>query len=190
MNFYHASPTEGIKILVPRISNHHRPLIYFSKKRENVLVYLSNAIQKFCLENGFENTGVWTKWASYGFDPDGILRLEEYYPNASEETYKGVLGYIYSASDVSDSGFEIKIPDAITSDKPVKVSGCEFVSDAYEAILDARDKGLLRILRFEDIPEKGHRWIERTVRAEYAGAASDYRFFLRAKFPEILKDTE
>ncbi len=186
--FYHASQTGGITVLEPRVSNHHRPLIYFSKKRENVLAYLSNAIQKFCLENGFENSGVWTKWAAYGFDPDGILRVEEYYPNATELTYKGVSGYIYSAEDVRDSGFEIKIPDAVTSDVPVEVLSCEFVPDAYEAILDAREKGLLRILRFEDVTEKGHRWIERTVREEYAGAAPDYRFFLKAKFPEILKD--
>ena len=44
----------------------------FSKKRENVLVYLSNAIQKYCIEQGFEYSGIWQKWAYYGFDKDGI----------------------------------------------------------------------------------------------------------------------
>ena len=34
--FYHASPIKGIVQLEPRISNHSIPLIYFSKKRENV----------------------------------------------------------------------------------------------------------------------------------------------------------
>jgi nicotinate-nucleotide pyrophosphorylase len=50
--YYHASQVGGIKQLEPRISNHGVPLIYFSKKRENVLVYLSNAIEKYCKETG------------------------------------------------------------------------------------------------------------------------------------------
>ena len=44
--FYHASQIEGITTLEPRVSNHDIPLVYFSTKRENVLVYLSNAIEK------------------------------------------------------------------------------------------------------------------------------------------------
>jgi hypothetical protein len=51
--FYHASRTKGIEILRPRISNHNVSLIYFSRKRENVLVYLSNAIEKCCKESNF-----------------------------------------------------------------------------------------------------------------------------------------
>ena len=39
---YHASPTGGLTVLTPHVSNHGHPLVYFSKKRENVLVYLSN----------------------------------------------------------------------------------------------------------------------------------------------------
>lgn len=43
--YYHASQIAGIEVLEPRTSNHNTPLIYFSTKRENVLVYLSNAIE-------------------------------------------------------------------------------------------------------------------------------------------------
>ena len=93
--YYHASPIKDIKVLEPRVSNHGIPLIYFSKKRENVLVYLSNAVEKYCKETGFEYYGTWSKWGPYGFEKDGRLRLEEYYPNALGKTYKGVFGYIY-----------------------------------------------------------------------------------------------
>ncbi len=31
--------------------------------------------------------GIWAKWGPYGFDLQGILQYEEYYPNALEETY-------------------------------------------------------------------------------------------------------
>ena len=71
MTFFHASQTKNIKILKPNISNHNIPLIYFSDKRENVLVYLSNAIEKFCKEKHFKFEGFWHKWGPYGFDKDG-----------------------------------------------------------------------------------------------------------------------
>ena len=58
--YYHASSVKGIKTLEPRISNHNIPLIYFSEKRENVLVYLSNAIEKFCKETGFNYSGAYS----------------------------------------------------------------------------------------------------------------------------------
>ena len=39
--FYHASQIPNIQVPEPRISNHNVSLVYFSTKRENVLVYLS-----------------------------------------------------------------------------------------------------------------------------------------------------
>ena len=69
--YYHASPIKGIKVLEPRISNHNIPLVYFSTKRENTFVYLSNAVEKLCKEKGFIYEGVWSKWGPYGFDSQG-----------------------------------------------------------------------------------------------------------------------
>lgn len=186
--FYHSSPVEGIKILEPRVSNHDRPLIYFSKKRENVLVYLSNAVEKYCKETGFAHTGKWTKWGPYGFQ-DGIQRIEEYYPNALEDTYRGVSGYIYSAETIPESDFPLEIPDAVVSDQPIPVTHCEFVPDAYAAILQAEKEGLITILRYKDNNEKQLEWIERTARQEYEKAVNqpEYRHFLEGKFPFVLR---
>lgn len=187
--YYHASSIKNLSILEPHTSNHKIPLIYFSEKRENVLVYLSNAIQKYCTEQGFEHAGIWQKWAAYGFDSDGIQRIEEYYPDALMDTYKGVSGYIYFAETVEDSGFQTQIPGAVTSEKPVVVSGCEYVEDAYEAILDAEAHGLVRVLRYHELSEKMTKWIEQTILKEYEQAVGqpDYRFFLEGKFGSILK---
>ena len=187
--YYHASSTCGIKILEPRISNHGVPLIYFSKKRENVLVYLSNAIEKYCRETGFSYDGKWKKWGPYGFDKDGRQRLEEYYPHALIRTYKGVSGYIYSAESVTDSGFALHIPDAATSSEPVVVTGAEYISDAYEAILRAEQDGLITILRYEELSEAMREWNERTIKEEYKQAVDhpEYRHFLKGKFPDIIK---
>lgn len=187
--FYHASPTGGITCLEPRISNHGIPLVYFSRKRENTLVYLSNAVEKYCRETGFAYEGVWRKWGPYGFGADGRMRIEEYYPDALISTYQGVNGYIYFAENIPDPGPTLEIPDAVTSRTPVKVSGAEFVPDAYGEILRAERLGLITILRYDEMPAKMREWNERTIRAEYENAAGhpEYRHFLLGRFPFILR---
>ena len=182
--YYHASPVRGLKVLEPRISNHGVPLIYFSKKRENVLVYLSNAVEKYCKETGFAYRGPWKKWGPYGFNPDGTQRIEEYYPNALADTYRGVSGYIYFAESIVESGLSLRIPDAAASSQPVTVTRCEFIPDAYEAILAAEREGLITILRYEDSSPAQLEWNARTIRSEYEAAADhpDYRHFIEGKF--------
>lgn len=188
--YYHASPTANITQLEPRVSNHEVPLVYFSTKRENVLVYLCNAIEKYCKENGFKYNGKWEKWGAYGFNQDGTQRLEEYYPNALEKTYKGVSGYIYSTDLIVDSGCDLHIPYAVSSSSAVTVTGIEFVPDAYKAILEAENRGLITILRYEEISDKTKDWINRTILREYEEATGhpEYRFFLKGNFPDVIKE--
>lgn len=184
--FFHASPNKGIEILEPRISNHGMPLIYFSTKRQNVLVYLSNPIEKYCKETGFDYSGNWYKMAPYGFNKDGIQRIDEYYPNALTDTYKGVSGYIYSVETITDSGYKVQIPDAATSSVPVKVMSCEYIPDAYEAILLAEKEGLIAIRRYEDNNEAQLNWIKKTMKEEYRKAIDiehpEYCHFIEGKF--------
>ena len=119
-----------------------------------------------------------------------MLCLEEYYPNALVDTYKGVSGYIYSTETIVDSGFQVNIPDAATSSLPVPVTGVEFVPDAYEAILQAEKEGLIVIRRYEEMTDKKKEWNTRTIREEYQSAADhpEYRHFLCGCFPDILED--
>lgn len=182
--FYHASQTPGIDVLQPRVSNHHVPLIYFSQKRENVLVYLSNAIEKYCRETGFEHYGPWQKWGPYGFDQQGRLQFQEYYPNALVDTYQGVSGYIYGVETLEPCDFPLEIPDAAVSNVPVPVATCEFVPDALEAILQAEREGLISILRYEQLSPEFQDWNRRTIREEYENAQDhpEYRHFLEGKF--------
>lgn len=188
--YFHASPVGGIKVLEPRVSNHNIPLIYFSEKRENVLVYLSNAVEKYCKETGFSHSGKWHKWATYGFDKDGILTIDEYYPNAIEETYKGVSGYIYYTDTVSENEDNILIPDAVTTSVPTPVTGAEFIEDAYKEILKAEEAGLIKIRRYENLSDNMLHWIEKTIRNEFQTAENepDYQFFLIAKFSFLDKE--
>ena len=180
---YHASPIDGLVVLTPHVSNHGRPLVYFSKKRENVLVYLSNAVEKYCRDTGFVHTGRWEKWGPYGFDLDGVQRLEEYYPNALVETYAGVSGYIYGAEPTKAAPVS-DVPFAVTSEEAAAVISCEFVPDAYEAILRAEREGLLHILRYAQTSEPFRAWVRQTMLKEYENAAEhpDYRHFIEGKF--------
>lgn len=188
--YYHASQTGGIDILEPRVSNHNTPLIYFSTKRENVLVYLSNAIEKYCKETAFPHDDKWHKWASYGFDSEGILTLDEYYPDAIEDTYKDVSGYIYYVNTIQESENSINISNAVATSKPAIVTDIEFIEDAYSEIIKAAEKGLIKIRRYEDMSDKMLSWIENTIKNEYANAENqpDYRYFLKAKFDFIKEE--
>lgn len=183
--FFHASQVGGIQRLEPMVSNHGRPLIYFSTKRENVLVYLSNAIEKYCKETGYEHTGKYHKWGSYGFTQGGVLRLEEYYPNATVETYQGVSGYIYSVETIADAKKLDEIPYAYTLERPVAVQSCEYVPDAYEAILQAVAEGKMVLEKYEDIAPQKRLRLEKIILQEYQSNEDlgEYRYFLKKKFP-------
>ena len=190
--YYHASKVKGLSVLEPNVSMHEKPLVYLSRKRENVLIYLSNAIEKFCRESGFVYDGVYQKWGPYGFDEDGIIRIEEYYPDALRSSMQGESGYIYSIKEAKLSDFDTGISDVVVSEKTVRVDGCEYVEDAYEAILEAEEKGLLRILRYEDLTDRKKRWITDTIKREYEEAEDhpEYRYFLLHHCPDILKEAK
>ena len=188
---FHTSQIGKIKILEPRISNNNIPLIYFSDKRENVLVYLSNAVEKVCKEKHFKFNGLWHKWGSYGFEKDGRLRFEEYYPNALEDTYKGIEGYIYSCSKIDPyQKLDIKIPNTFITAQKTTVDNCEFIPDAYNEMINAEANGLITILRYNEFISniKRREWLKKTIIDEYRNnsAHPDYRFFLESRFSAII----
>ncbi len=189
-DYYHASPIANIEILEPRISNHNVPLVYFSAKRENVLVYLSNAVEKYCKETGFSYTGNWSKWGPYGFDQSGKQVIEEYYPDALFETYAGVEGYIYSLKDNENLFAKPEIPDCVVSKNPVPVETAEYIPNAYEAILQAEKEGKIGIVRYEEFIGKREEWLRKVVNVEYDSAVEhpEYRHFLQGKFERYLEN--
>lgn len=189
MKLFHGSKTANIEVLQPSISNHKRPLVYFSQKRENTVVYLSNAVERYCKQTNFPFDGKFYTWASYGFDKDGVLRLEEYYPNATEETYGGTSGYIYTA-EVEDATPQQDIPFAYVSEMPAKVIACEFVRDAYREILRLEKEDKIRIMRYENMSDAKKTWLRKTITIEFErdDATSDYKHFLKAKFDFLNHD--
>ncbi len=181
--YYHASSVKGLKVLKPHVSNHGKSLVYFSSKRENILVYLSNAVEKHIKEKHNRPLKQYNKWASYGITSDGLVRIEEYYPNATIETFKGVSGFIYSVNELSDAKPLRGIKDVFVTQDETLVDGCEYVADAYEELLKAEKEGKIVIERFETITEQKREWIEKTISNEYDNTDNeDYKEFLLDKF--------
>lgn len=182
--FYLASSIPNLTKLTPYISNHNKPLVYFSQKRENTLVYLNNAVQEFCKENKIPVLDKIHKWASYGFNNHGILVLDEYYPNATRETYSGVSGYIYSVKPNKDIIPQDDIPFASVTNKPVKIESIEFIPDAFEELNRMAKRGLIILNRFENNSTEKLNWIKRVIREEYNKHRDkpEYIAFLKAKF--------
>lgn len=183
--YFHASQTKNIKVLEPRVSNHNKPLIYFSDKRENVLVYLSNAIEKYCKETCFDYKGNFQKWGPYSFNNDGIIQIEEYYPNAIYETYKGVEGYIYSTNYVPNLKPLKDINHAYVTEEKTEVFHVEYIKDAYDEIMKEVEKGNLVLLKYEELIKVKKDWLKSTIIKEYQKSENhpEYRHFLKAKFP-------
>ena len=181
--YYHASSVKDLKVLKPHVSNHSKSLVYFSIKRENILVYLSNAVEKHIKEKHNRPLLKYEKWASYGITSDGRVRIEEYYPNATIETFKGVSGYIYSVKQLDNAEPLKGIKDVFITQDEIEVDGCEYVTDAYEEILKAEQEGKIVIERFETITEQKRAWIEKTILNEYNTTNNeDYKEFLLDKF--------
>lgn len=181
--YYHASSIKGLSVLKPHVSNHGKSLVYFSAKRENILVYLSNAVEKHIKQKHNRALKQYNKWASYGIADDGRVRIEEYYPNATIETFKGVSGYIYSVNQLHNAKPLKGIKDVFVTQDEVKVDSCEFVADAYVEILKAEQEGKIVIERFENITDKKRDWIEKTILNEYNNTDNDdYKEFLLDKF--------
>ena len=186
---YHASQTPQLTVLEPRVSNQGEPLVWLSQKRENVLVYLSNAVERHCIETGFAHIEPWTKWGPYGFTKDGRMELSEYYPNALAETYAGVSGYVYRTEE-PDGAESFGIPFAAAYRCPVPVIDAEYVPDALEALLEAERKEEIVIVRYAELPKRMHDWLARVIPQEYAEGKADYRHFLKAKFPALCGDKQ
>ena len=181
--YYHASKIKDLARLKPHVSNHGESWVYFSTKRENVLVYLSNAVEKYIKEKHNRPLKKYEKWASYGITSDGRVRIEEYYPNALEETFYGESGFIYYVNELEECQSLNSIKDVFVTQKEVAIEGCEFIQDALAEILKAEEEGLILVERFHEISEQKRQWIEKTIISEFKNTDNDdYKEFLLDKF--------
>lgn len=101
-------------------------------------------------------------------------------------------GYIYMCDKIEPyDGIDIQIPNAYVSAENTVVESCEYVADAYEELIEAERTGKIVIAGYKDFisSESRKEWLHKTIVEQYNSSEDhhEYRFFLKKKFPNILK---
>ena len=187
MKFYHASDIANLQELKPQNSVYiENPTLYFSSKMENVLIYLANPVKKFYEQKYGKSNQIFQKFATYGFNKEKLLTIDEYYPNALEENFGDVSGYIYEIEADPNSLCENKIPFVYSTNQPQKVVKSTYVPNALNLVLKFEQKGLIKINRFETLSEKKLQIIKQQVEDCYAKTDDKiFKEYLTEKFSNL-----
>lgn len=180
MILYHGSRTPGIEVLEPRQADHDRPYIYLTTNEVVAAFYLCNAVER-----------PWY-WFPYGYrrGASNVPLYDELYPDALREVSEGVRGWLYtvevSEADVLPFGDN---PSARLSVKPLKVSGCIEVPDAYALFREYIRLEKMGVGRYEDMTQKHlafyHQMILEYMRRKQMDPDCSYARFVREKFPSV-----
>ncbi len=142
MTYYHGSPIGNLKELVPSLSEHNKPYIYFST---NPLVALLYAVKPVPKPFSFY---------PYGFDKDGNLVYSEYFENAFYELYNGKTGYLYEVENINNIKNPTNINSAVVCEVPVKITNATKISNLYEYYLEKEKIGKFTIKKNSGISQK------------------------------------
>ena len=187
MKFYHASDIANLQELKPQSSVYiENPTLYFSSKMENVLIYLANPVKKFYEQKYGKSNQIFQKFATYGFNKEKLLTIDEYYPNALEENFGDVSGYIYEIEADPNNLCKNKIPFVYSTNQPQKVVKSTYVPNALDLVLKFEQKGLIKINRFETLSEKKLQIIKQQVEDCYAKTDDKiFKEYLTEKFSNL-----
>ena len=174
MELYHASPTAGLTVLRPSVTE------YFGKPEQVCLTSLKPMALLYGIKH-FEYT--------YGYTKNKEIYYQEYFPNALEELYQGKRASLYRCA--WRKGMEVtQIPNEYVSAEEVAVEEETPIPDVCEALLEQERLGTLKIIRWAEVPEKTRDWIRRCQMEEILGAGllelaeSPRARYMQEKYPE------
>jgi hypothetical protein len=192
--YYHGSKKSRISTLCPNMSIHGDKYVYLTTKREVALIYTVNAIESYFEKKGLEKPEKFHPWYSYGFSK-GKLQIDEYYPNAFKETYKGKFGYLYLCSEPKqDISNKTNIFCAVTTKEDISVIEEIYIDDLYKEFLELESKGVIEIRRYKNWTRKQIHDIENSIKGTiehfdlYNKPEYHYTLFLKEKFPKLFID--
>ena len=174
MILYHASPTPGLTVLKPSVTE------FFGKPRQVCLTSLKPMALMYGVKR-FEYT--------YGYAKDGGLVYEEYFPGALEESYGGKSASLYVCSWREDMA-AASIPNEYATPEEVPVEEEILIPDLLEALLAEERSGTLKIVRWAELPDAKREWIVKVETEEIlsAGLAAEpdapRARYMREKYPE------
>ena len=172
MAYYHCSKTHGITALEPR-----KPESFDKPAR----VYLTTLLP-MALMYGIRNYEY-----SYGYTKEGQIYLDEYFPNALEELYRGQSASLYFCAP--ESVEPTKIPNEVVSEKTVPITKEILIPDVCEALLEQERLGILVIHRYNELSQRMLDWI-RGVEADcireknLLDASGEMADYYRLHYPE------
>ena len=148
MAYYHCSPTSGLTVLQPK-----KPESFDKPARVYMTTLLPMALMY----------GVRNYEYTYGYTKEGQIYLEEYFPNALEELYRGKSASLYLCNP--ESVENTRIPNEAVSEKTVPVLEEIVIPDVCEALLEQQWLGALVIRRYAELSQKTLEWV-RSVEAD------------------------
>lgn len=172
MRLYHVSPTAGLTVLKPSVTE------FFGKPRQVCLTALKPMALLYGVKH-FEYT--------YGYTRERELYYEEYFPGALEELYRGKSASLYVCS--WREGMETtQIPNEYVSATEVAVEEEILIPDVYEALLEEERLGTMRIVRWPEVSEKRRQWIvkaemETILENGLLGRDTAMARYMREKYP-------
>lgn len=171
-------------MLLPHLSAHKQPYIYFATNPVVAAFYMVNIVERPYY------------WFTYVFSQSGIPIYTEYYPNAMADVYSGKTGYLYECSNVCNIQNPTNINCAYVCEEPVSIDKCTEFKDIYENFLEYEKQGKLIIQRYETLSSKMLSFINTTVQSEIKEnnlkdkPDLSYSVFLKNHFPSIWDDTK
>lgn len=144
MPFYHCSPTPGLTVLHPG-----KPAAF----EKPAYVYMTTLLP-MALMYGVRNYEY-----TYGYTKAGQIYLEEYFPGALENLYRGKSARLYLCDPKHTES--TRIPNEAVSSVPVPVLRETVIQDVYEALLEQERLGTLIIRRHRELSVNELDWIRR-----------------------------
>lgn len=144
MIYYHCSPTGGLTVLEPR-----KPESFDKPARVYMTTLLPMALMY----------GVRNYEYTYGYTREGQIYLDEYFPNALEELYRGKSASLYLCAP--ETVETTRIPNEVVSEKMVPILEEIVILDVCEALLEQERLGALVIRRYEELSPKMLEWIKK-----------------------------
>lgn len=142
MKYYHCSPVSGLTMLQPR-----KPEMFEKPSKVYMTTLLPMALMY----------GVRNYEYSYGYNKEGQIFYEEYFPNALDELYGGKSASLYLCDP--ENVDTTKIPNEVTAEKAVPILREISIPDVLEALLEQERLGALIIYRYHELSEKRLNWI-------------------------------
>lgn len=178
MKLYHGSSMCGLKELIPQLSEHGKPYVYFTSSPVLALLYAVKPVPKPF------------SYYPYGFEGETII-YSEYWKNAFRELYSGKSGYLYQC-DVDDA-FDnpTSINCVYTIEKPIKINKCDEIIDVYKELTKYVKSGELKIKQYERISKDEFAFIHddfiKTIEKYNLKSLpnSEMSIFIKAHFPTV-----